>query len=99
MCIGGTADIVGYARQKGIPVAMLWPRVLCASKARVVDRAQRPLRLLGRRLLSDHPDRLQGLELKAGPGLQLGEALLFAPPHGPPCSLPVATTPAGRKPG
>jgi hypothetical protein len=63
-----------------------------------VDRAQRPLRLLGRRLLSDHPDRPQGLELKAAPGLQLGEALLFGPPHGPPCSLPVATTPAGASP-
>jgi hypothetical protein len=23
--IGGTADIVGYARQKGVPVAVLWP--------------------------------------------------------------------------
>jgi hypothetical protein len=23
--IGGTADVVGYAREKGVPVAVLWP--------------------------------------------------------------------------
>jgi len=23
--VGGTADIVSYARQKGVPVAVLWP--------------------------------------------------------------------------
>jgi hypothetical protein len=31
--VGGTADIVNYACQKGVPVAVLWPEVLHASRA------------------------------------------------------------------